>query len=75
MSKEGKAKVKTKAKSTESAGEYFRNSRPKFLDWEPPTEEQRLQEVRERREAKQRELDKVTRLEKERQAAKKAARK
>lgn len=67
--------AKAKARPTESAGEYFRRSRPKFLDWEPPTEEQRQREVRERREAKQRELDKVTRLEKERQAAKKAARK
>jgi hypothetical protein len=66
---------KAKARQTESSAEYFRRSRPKFLDWEPPTEEERLQEVKARREAKQRELEKVTRLEKERQAAKKAARK
>jgi hypothetical protein len=66
---------KAKPKRTESSAEYFRKSRPKFLDWEPPTEEERLQEVQARREAKQRELEKVTRLEKERQAAKKAARK
>ena len=71
MSKADKAKTEP----TESSAEYFRSSRPKFLDWEPPTEEERLQEIKERREAKQRELDKVTRLEKERQAAKKAARK
>ena len=71
MSKAGKAKPR----QAESAAEYFRRSRPKFLDWEPPTEEERLQELRARRDAKQRELDKVTRLEKERQAAKKAARK
>lgn len=71
MSKAGKAKMKP----TESSAEYFRRSRPKFLDWEPPTEEERLQEVQARRDAKQRELDKVIRLEKERQAAKKAARK
>lgn len=66
---------KGKSKQTESSAEYFRKSRPKFLDWEPPTEEQRLQELKERREAKERELDKVIRLEKARQAAKKAARK
>jgi len=66
---------KAKPKRTESSAEYFRKSRPKFLDWEPPTEEERLLEVQARRDAKQRELDKVTRLEKERQAAKKAARK
>ncbi|HKB54023.1 MAG TPA: hypothetical protein VKD22_08485 [Ramlibacter sp.] len=71
MSKPGKAK----ARQAESSAEYFRRLRPKFLDWEPPTEEERLQEVKARREAKQRELEKVTRLEKERQAAKKAARK
>jgi hypothetical protein len=66
---------KVRVRPAESSAEYFRRSRPKFLDWEPPTEEERLQEVTARREAKQRELDKVTRLEKERQAAKKAARK
>jgi len=66
---------KAKPRQTESSAEYFRRLRPKFLDWEPPTEEERLLEVQARRDAKQRELDKVTRLEKERQAAKKAARK
>jgi len=71
MTKAGKAKPR----QTESSAEYFRKSRPKFLDWEPPTEEQRLQEVKARREAKERELDKVLRLERARQAAKKAARK
>ena len=73
MSAAGKAKAKIK--TTLSSAEYFRRSRPKFLDWEPPTEEERQLEVQARREAKQRELDKVVRLEKERQAAKKAARK
>ena len=73
VSKTGK--TKPKPRKTESSAEYFRRSRPKFLDWEPPTEEERLLEVKARREAKQRELDKVTRLERERQAAKKAARK
>lgn len=68
-------KSKAKPRQTESSAEYFRRLRPKFLDWEPPTEEERLQEVQARREAKQRELDKVVRLEKERQAAKRAARK
>ena len=69
------AKAKTRSKPTESSAEYFRRSRPRFLDWEPPTEEERLQEVQAWREAKQRELDRVIRLDKQRQAAKKAARK
>ena len=73
MSKPAKAKIRSKP--TESSAEYFRRSRPRFLDWEPPTEEERLQEVQAWREAKQRELDRVIRLDKQRQAAKKAARK
>jgi hypothetical protein len=68
-------KSKAKPRQTESSADYFRRLRPKFLDWEPPTEEERQLEVQARRDAKQRELDKVIRLEKERQAAKKAARK
>ena len=68
-------KSKAKPRQTESSADYFRRLRPKFLDWEPPTEEERRLEVQARRDAKQRELDKVIRLEKERQAAKKAARK
>ena len=71
MAKARKAKTKNK----ESSAEYFLRSRPKFLDWEPPTEEERLLEVKARRDAKTRELEKVTQLEKERQAAKKSARK
>lgn len=73
MSKAGRAKANSKP--TESSAEYFRRSRPKFLDWEPPTEEERLLEVQARRDAKQFELERVTRLERERQAAKKTARK
>jgi hypothetical protein len=65
---------KGRARQDESSAEYFRRSRPKFLDWEPPTEEERQREASARKQAKQRELEKVTRLEKERQAAKKAAR-
>lgn len=66
---------KAKTKSKESSAEYFLRLRPKFLDWEPPTEEERLLEVKARRDAKNRELEKVTQLEKERQAAKRSARK
>ena len=62
-------------KVKESSSAYFLRTRPKFLDWEPPTEEQRAREVRARRETKEQELAKVTRLEKERRAAKQGRRK
>jgi hypothetical protein len=75
VSKPAKAKAKIKSKPTESSAEYFRRLRPRFLDWEPPTEQERLREVQAWRDAKQRELDRVIRLEKERQAAKKGTRK
>jgi regulator of protease activity HflC (stomatin/prohibitin superfamily) len=67
--------VDSMKKTKESSSAYFQRTRPKFLDWEPPTEEQRLLEVQARREAKDRQLAKVTRLEKERQAAKRGGRK
>ncbi len=66
---------KTGPKTKETSAEFFHRSRPKFLDWEPPTEEERLLEVKARRDAKNRELEKVTQLEKARQAAKKSGRK
>jgi len=66
---------KAGTKSKETSAEFFLRSRPKFLDWQPPTEEERLLEVKARRDAKNRELEKVTQLEKARQAAKKSSRK
>jgi len=62
-------------KTKESSSAYFLRTRPKFLDWEPPTEEQRLLEVQARRDAKDQQLAKVVRLERERQAAKRGSRK
>jgi len=62
-------------KIKESSNAYFLRTRPRFLDWEPPTAEQLAQEVQARRDAKERELAKVTRLEKERRAAKQGPRK
>jgi hypothetical protein len=56
-------------KTKESSSAYFLRTRPKFLDWEPPTAEQHAREAQARREVKERELDKVTRLERERRAA------
>lgn len=66
-------KVKAK-KEEESSSVFFRNLRPKFLDWEPPTEEEKALQVQARKEAKEDELKRVTALAKERDVEKEAAR-
>jgi hypothetical protein len=58
----------------ESSSAYFRNLRPKFLDWEPPTEEEKALQVIARKEARELELKRVTDLAKKRDAEKNAAR-
>jgi hypothetical protein len=67
-------KVKTK-REKQSSSAFFQNSRPKFLDWKPPTEEERALEVKERREAREAELKRVTELARDREAEKAAIRK
>jgi hypothetical protein len=61
--------VKTKKSGTprgkESSSVFFRNLRPKFLDWQPPTEEEKALGVRTRKEAREAELKRVTDLAKE----------
>jgi hypothetical protein len=49
------------------------NPRPKFLDWQPPTEEEKALEVKARKDAREAELKRVTDLAKERDAKKRAA--
>ena len=51
-----------KGKKKESSSAYFQRLRPKFLDWTPPTEEEKAAEVAARREAKEAELKRVTDL-------------
>ena len=58
----------------EPSSVFFRNLRPKFLDWEPPTEEEKALAAQGRREAKEGELQRVTDLAKDREAEKAAAR-
>jgi len=58
-----------------SSGEYLRSLRPKFLDWRPPTEEEKALEVRARREAREAELLRVTELAKARDLERSVARK
>jgi len=53
--------MKTEGKK-ESSSEFFERLRPKFLDWRPPTEEEKAAEVKARRDAKEAELKRVTEL-------------
>ena len=57
----------------ESSSEYFERTRPGFVDWKPPTEEEKAAEVKARADAKEAELKRVTELGKSREAQKKAA--
>ena len=70
-----KAKKAKTAIRKESSSAEFRRLRPKFLDWRPPTEEERTLEVKERREEREAELQRVIELAKTREAEKAARRK
>ena len=59
----------------ESSSAFFQRLRPKFLDWRPPTEEEKALEVKARSEAKEAELTRVTELARARKAEKAAIRK
>ena len=56
----------------ESSSAFFQNLRPKFLDWKPPTEEEKALEVKARTEAREVELKRVTELARDREAEKAA---
>jgi len=60
-------------KARQSSSAYFQELRPKFLDWRPPTEEEKALEVKARQAAKDAELAKVIELAKAREAEKKAS--
>ncbi len=70
--------MKTKKAETrtekESSSAFFQNLRPKFLDWEPSTEEEKALEVSARKEARDAELKRVTDLARVRVLEKEAAR-
>lgn len=68
-----KAKKVRAKKEKESSSAFFENLRPKFLDWEPPTEEEKALQVQARKDAKEDELKRVTALAKERDVEKEAA--
>lgn len=59
----------------ESSSAYFARTRPKFLDWLPPTPEELLLAAQTRSEDREAQLKKVTELEKDRQKKKASERK
>ncbi len=67
-----KAKKARAKEGKESSSVFFQNLRPKFLDWEPPTEEEKAFEVKARKEAREAELKRVTDLAKKRDAEKRS---
>jgi len=61
--------------SRESSSAFFERIRPKFLDWNPPSEEERRLEVQKRKDDRDAELRKVIALEKAKLAEKKSGKK
>ena len=78
MAKAEKQKSARPAKAKalkESSSAYFARLRPKFLDWNPPSEEDLRLEARQRQDERDAQLKKVTELEKARLAEKRTGRK
>jgi hypothetical protein len=59
----------------ESSSAFFQRTRPSFVDWKPPTEEEKALAVKARGDAREAELKRVTELAKSREAERQAARK
>jgi len=57
----------------ESSSAYFERTRPSFMDWQPPTEQEKAAQLKARQDAKEAELKRVNELAKSREAQKKAA--
>ena len=64
--------MKTK-KVKESSRDFFQNLRPKFLDWQPPSEEEKSLQAKARKDAREAELKRVTDLAKKKDVEKRAA--
>ena len=67
-------RAKTESERESSSAE-FKRLRPKFLDWRPPTDEEKALEVKARSETREAELKRVTELQKAREAEKAGNRK
>lgn len=59
----------------ESSSAFFERLRPKFLDWTPPTEEDKARELRARWQAREAELQRVTEIAAAKEAERAALRK
>ena len=59
----------------ESSSAFFHRTRPGFVDWEPPTEEEKALAVKARSDAREAEFKRVTELAKSREAQRQAIRK
>ncbi len=73
--KAAKAKTSKSTAPKESSSAYFARIRPKFLDWNPPTEDDLRREAEQRQADRDAELKKVTALEKAKLAEKKSGKK
>ena len=60
-------------RKNESSSAFFHRTRPGFVDWKPPTEEEKALAVKARWDAKEAELKRVTELAKSREAERQAA--
>lgn len=67
-----KAKKGKSAVHKELASAFFARTKPKFLDWIPPTPDELLQEAQRRREERDSQLRIVTEIERAKQAKKKS---
>ena len=67
------AKKGRKAVQKESSGAFFTRIRAKFLDWTPPTPDERLLDAQKRREDRDAHTKKLIEIEKAKQANKKLA--
>jgi hypothetical protein len=70
-----KAKKGKRAVKKELSSAFFERTKPRFLDWIPPTPDELLLEAQTRRDERETQLRKVTELEKAKQAKKKSAKK
>ena len=70
-----KARKAKTGRRKESSSDFFLRLRPKFLDWKPKTEEERVLEAKARRDERDAELKRVTELAKAREAQKAVTRK
>jgi hypothetical protein len=70
-----KAKKRKRAVQNELSSAFFERTKPKFLDWIPPTPDELLLEAQKRREERDTQMRKVTEIERAKQAKKKSVRK